>query len=346
MIEIDGSLKSGSGTIVRYCLSLASILNTDIHIKNIRAKRKKPGLQPQHLKTVQACCQLTGGSAKNATLGASEIIYSPVGRIRGGRFSWDIGTAGSTTMMALCILPLGCFADRESSYTISGGLFQDFAPNAFHMKYVLMNLLKRLSIQADIEIIKPGYVPTGGGIIKLEVKPIAGRMGPLRLAEQGKVGFIKGVAISSHLKERKVSHRMADTCNKVLAGAGYKADIETIYDETADQKGAALFIYALTDKGCIIGSDMAGKLGRTSEEIGKRVACNLLEDLDSGATVDRFTADQLILYAALAEGESEYIIPRMSDHIDSNIWLAEKLLGSKISLKGKSLKIKGIEVRP
>lgn len=345
MIEIDGSLKSGSGTIVRYCLSLASILNTEIRIKNIRAKRKRPGLQHQHLKTVQACCQLTGGSAQKAALGASEIIYSPGGKIRGGELSWDIGTAGSTTMMALCILPLGLFANRESSYTISGGLFQDFAPNAFHMKYVLMNLLKRLSIQADIEIIKPGYVPTGGGIIKIEVKPIAGNLRPLRLTEQGRISCIKGVAISSHLKERKVSQRMADTCNRILARAGYKADIETIYDETANQRGAALFIYAVTDKGCVIGSDMAGRLGRTSEEIGRRVAHNLLEDIESGATVDRFTADQLILYATLADGESEYIIPRMSDHIDSNIWLAEKLLGARISLKGKSLKIKGTWVK-
>ncbi len=342
MIDIDGSVKSGSGTIVRYCLSLASILKKELHIRNIRAMRKKPGLRPQHLKTVQACCRLTGGSVQKAKLGASEIIFSPGGKIKGGEFSWDIGTAGSTTMMSLCLLPIGCFADKESSYTISGGLFQDFAPNAFHMKHVLLNLLRRFSIQADIEIIKPGYVPTGGGIIKVDVKPVAGKLKPLRLPEQGKVIGIKGVAISSHLKERKVSRRMADTCNKVLAGAGYKADIGTIDDKSANQRGAALFIYALTDKGCIIGSDMAGKLGRTSEYIGKTVARNLLEDIKSGATVDRFVADQLILYAALADGESEYIIPRISEHIDSNLWLVEKILCAKTSLEGKNLKIKGV----
>lgn len=342
MINIDGSLKSGSGTIVRYSISLASILKKDIRIVNIRAKRKKPGLQPQHLKTVQACCQLTEGSAENLALRASEITFKPGKTIRGGKFKWDIGTAGSTTMMSLCLIPLGCFADRESSYTISGGLFQDFAPGAFHMKYVLTNLLKIFSVQADFEVIKPGYVPTGGGIIKLEVKPVMGKLKPLKLLEQGRITEIKGTAISSHLRERKVSHRMADTCNKILAKSGYKADIKTVYDTSADQRGAALFIYALTDKGCIIGSDMAGKLGRTSEEIGKRVAYNLIEDINSGATVDRYTADQLILYAALADGESEYIIPRMTEHIDSNLWLAEKILNTKTSLEGKVLKIKGV----
>lgn len=342
LIDIDGSLKSGSGAIVRYLLSLTSILKKDIHIRNIRAKRKRPGLQHQHLKTAQACCELTGGSAENLKLRSSDIKYFPGEKIRGGKFSWDIGTAGSTTMMSLCLLPLSLFADKESCYTISGGLFQDFAPNAFHMKYILMSLLRRFSVWVDIEIKKPGYVPTGGGIIEVKVKPITGKLKPLRLSEQGSITQIEGVAISSHLKERKVSQRMADACNDVLLKSGYKADIKVIEDTTANQRGAALFIYALSDKGCIIGSDMAGKLGRTSEYIGKYVAKSLLEDINSGATVDRFAADQLLLYAALADGESEYIIPRMSDHIDSNIWLVEKIPGAKVSLEGNRLKVKGV----
>ncbi|MGB3111841.1 MAG: RNA 3'-terminal phosphate cyclase, partial [Candidatus Omnitrophota bacterium] len=290
LIDIDGSLKSGSGTIVRYSLSLASILKKEIRIRNIRVKTKRSGLRHQHLKTAQACCELTGGSAENLKLKATDIKYFPGEKIRGGKFSWDIGTAGSTTMMSLCLLPLGLFADKGSCYTISGGLFQDFAPNAFHVKYVLTNLLRRFSVWADIEIIKPGYVPTGGGIVEVKVKPITGKLKPLRLSEQGKITQIKGVAISSHLKDRKVSHRMADACKDILLRSGYKADIEVIEDTTADQRGAALFIYALTDKGCIIGSDMAGKLGRTSEYIGKYVAKSLLEDINSGATVDRFAA--------------------------------------------------------
>lgn len=60
MIEIEGSEKSGNGTILRYGLMLSCILNKDLHIYNIRAKRKKAGLQPQHLKTVEAFKFLTG----------------------------------------------------------------------------------------------------------------------------------------------------------------------------------------------------------------------------------------------------------------------------------------------
>lgn len=344
MIEIDGSQKSGSGTILRYSLMLSSILNKDLHIYNIRAKRKKPGLRPQHLKTVEAFRFLTGALVEGASLNSKEIMFRPGrNRIKSGEFNWDIGTAGSTTMMGLALLPLGFLAAGPSTYRISGGLFQDFAPNAFHTKYVLLELLRRFSLSADLQVIKPGYVPSGGGTIEIKVKPVAGEITTIKLTEQGKITKIEGISLSSHLKERKVSERMAFECNNVLNKRGLNADIKIINDKTAKQKGAALAIWALTDSGCIIGSDMAGKVGRTSEEIGKNVARNLLEDLDSGATVDRFTADQIIIYASLAGGESEYIIPRITDHIESNLWLVKDILGAEISIEGHCLKIKGMK---
>ena len=344
-IDIDGSLRSGSGTIVRHSLSLSSILKRDIYIKNIRAKRGKPGLRPQHLKAVEACCRLTDGKTEGAAVGSTQILFKPGGGIKGGHYRWDIGTAGSTTMMAMCLLPLGCFAEGESRYTISGGLFQDFAPNAFHMKHVLLHILKCLSIRADLRMIKPGYVPTGNGMIEMDVKPVTGGLKAFRMPEQGRIIGIKGIALASHLRERRVSQRMADACNRALTQSGLHADIEIMQDESADQKGAALFVYAITDKGCIIGSDMAGRPGRTSEHIGNAVAVRLLEDIRSGATVDRFTADQLILYAGLAEGESEYIIPAMNDHIESGLWLIREILGARVTLKNKRLKIKGKGIR-
>jgi RNA 3'-terminal phosphate cyclase (ATP) len=52
MITIDGGAKSGSGTIVRYSVALASLLGKEIRIQNIRARRDKPGLRAQHLKDV------------------------------------------------------------------------------------------------------------------------------------------------------------------------------------------------------------------------------------------------------------------------------------------------------
>jgi len=345
LIEIDGSQKSGSGTIVRYAVSLASLLGQNLHLTNIRFKRAKPGLRPQHLKGILACNEIVGGKLEGAAVNSKEIFYYPGKQIKSGKYAWDIGTAGSTTMLIQTILPLACFAPSLSTYQVTGGLFQDFAPVAHHLQHVVIPLLAKMGVLVDLKIIRPGYVPTGGGIIEVTVKPVQNKIQPLTLTSPGKIIEIKGIALASHLQERKVSERMAESCNKILAEQKLHAKIDCIYDDTAIQRGASLTVYAVTDTGCIIGADLAGKLGRTSENIGESVAKTLLEDLATGATVDRHTADQLILYAALAAGTTQYIIPRMTEHIDTNLWLIKKILGANFSLKNNQLTIHGVGLK-
>jgi len=342
MITIDGGAKSGSGTIVRYSVALASLLATEIKIQNIRQRRDKPGLRAQHLKAIQACAELCGGVVENAVVGSKEITYIPRKRFNGGEYHWDIGTAGSTTMFAQALLPLACFAEKPSKFRLEGGLFQDFAPSAYHMKSILLPLLKKMGIQAELEIIRPGYVPKGKGIIEIEVEPIE-KLKPFNLIEQGKITSINGIALSSHLEEKKVSQRMAQECRKTLNAQGYKAEIEEIYDKSSLQEGAVLAIYADTSSGSIIGSDRAGRPGRRSESIGRYVAQNFMEDVNTGAAVDRYIADQLIIYAGLAEGISRYSIPRITEHVETNLWLIEEFLGARTKISGNLIiEIEGI----
>ena len=342
MIYIDGSEKSGSGTIVRYAIALSSLLGEEINISNIRAKRDKPGLRPQHLASVAACARMCEAHVEGARVNSREISYQPGVRIKGGYYQLETGTAGSTTLLAMTLLPLALFADEETTLRISGGLFQDFAPSAHHMQHVLFPTLGKMGIKAELQVIRPGYVPTGGGVIEVKVKPIGGSMKPLGLLKQGKIEEVTGLALSSRLREQKVSQRMAEECQKVLADKGYPARIETLWDETALQAGASLAVWAKTDSGCLLGSDQAGKRGRSSESIGRYVARNLLEDLQTGATVDRYMADQLIIYAALARGTTEYFIPRRSEHIDTNLWLVEKF-GAITRIEGNSLHVEGLD---
>ncbi|MFQ6121658.1 MAG: RNA 3'-terminal phosphate cyclase [Dehalococcoidales bacterium] len=342
MIYVNGAQKSGSGTIVRFAVSLATLLGEELQLTNIRAKREKPGLRPQHLKAIQAIQQICDGSLTGGEIGSKEIRFKPRRKFKGGYYEWDIGTAGSTTLLVMTLLPAACFSRGRVSFKVSGGLFQDFAPSAYHLQYVLFPLLKKMGITARLAIVRPGYVPRGGGIIEVEVESMTGKIKPIELPSPGKVTRIGGVALSSHLRERKVSQRMAAKCNEVLKSGGYSAEIATVYEDSALQRGAALAIQAETSSGCIIGADRAGAPGRTSEEIGKYVARSLMEDLATGATVDRYLADQLIFYAALADGVSEYKVPRLTEHVETNLWLAESMLGAKTEISHNMVKIHGI----
>jgi RNA 3'-terminal phosphate cyclase (ATP) len=344
MIEIDGAMLSGSGTMLRYAVSLASLLGDDLHMVNIRDRRKNPGLRPQHLKALLACCQMTGGRVEGAEIDSQEIFYHPgSSEIRGQNFSWDIGTAGSTTMLAFSILPLAVFSRKPHTFTITGGLFQDFAPSAYHFRQVLLPHLEAMGARADLQILQPGYVPQGQGRVQLITQPLGQKsLRSISLLEQGDVHRIRGISLASHLREQMVGQRMAQACRQVLGTEGLEASFELIEDTTAVQKGAALFVADRTNTGCLLGADMAGKIGRRAEQIGRQVAGMLLKDLRSGACVDRHLADQLILFAALAEGTTEYTIPEMTEHVETNLWLVEKMLGATTHREGKRLRIQGI----
>lgn len=341
MITIDGAQMSGSGTIVRYAVALAALLGRPVRIINARQRRRDPGLRPQHVKSVRACGELCGATFEGVEVGSRTLDFVPGPQIAGGSFEWDIGTAGSATMLALSVLPVACFAAAPVKARITGGLFQDFAPSPFHMQHVLAPILRSMGADVSLEVTRPGYVPGGGGIIEMNV--VAGREGldSLMLNAEGHVSDVHGIALSSHLAERRVSERMAATCEDQIRGAGMACAIDRVDDVSAVHAGACLAIWAKSTIGSWFGADRAGKFGRSSEQIGRFVATTFLEDVRSGATVDRHLADQLVLFCTLARGTSRYMVPRATPHLESNLWLVAQL-GARVTFDARRVEIQGV----
>ena len=342
MLEIDGSRYSGSGTIVRQAVAFAALTGTTIHIFNVRVKRPKPGLRRQHAQAVEAIRQLVDGTTDGALAGAGEFVFRPGTPTRSRNFLWDIGSAGSTTAVALAVLPVLAFGSIPVAIELRGGLFQDFAPSFYHLEHVLLPLLHRMGVEASARMERPGYVPSGQGIWHLAATPTRSTLQPLLLETPGAIEKIWGIALSSRLKAQSVSNRMAEAAKLTLGAAGYHADIQALYDDSALQPGAGLAVFADLSSGARIGSDRAGAPGRRSETIGKYVARRLIEDLKTGATLDRYASDQIIPLAALAAGESRFRIPRVSEHIESSAWLSREFLGADVRADEHNLVVKGV----
>jgi RNA 3'-terminal phosphate cyclase (ATP) len=133
-------------------------------------------------------------------------------------------------MLALSVLPLACFADSPIRARIEGGVFQDFAP-APHRE-VLAPLLRRMGVEIDIAIVRPGYVPGGAGILQIAVTPAERGLIGLNLVDPGQVRQVHGIALASHLAERRVSERMAATCEAALGAANLVCDSERRHDKS------------------------------------------------------------------------------------------------------------------
>ena len=76
MIHIDGSQGEGGGQVLRTALALSLVTGQPFTLDNIRVKRRKPGLQRQHLACVAAAGNTGGreGERKRLTDGRSHAV--------------------------------------------------------------------------------------------------------------------------------------------------------------------------------------------------------------------------------------------------------------------------------
>lgn len=120
MLEIDGSYGEGGGQLLRLAVALAAITGTRVCITSIRARRDKPGLAPQHLTGVQAVGQLCGAKIEGLTPRSQQISFEPA-MLRGGDYRFDVGTAGSITLVLQALLPVMLAAQMPCKVHITGG---------------------------------------------------------------------------------------------------------------------------------------------------------------------------------------------------------------------------------
>ena len=75
MLELDGSFGEGGGQILRSSLALSLLTGRAFHLRNVRAGRPKPGLQPQHLMSVRAAATIGQAQTRGATLHSSDLVF-------------------------------------------------------------------------------------------------------------------------------------------------------------------------------------------------------------------------------------------------------------------------------
>jgi len=208
MIEVDGSQKSGSGTILRLSIAFASILGLPLRIYNIRQNRPQPGLRPQHLEAVFTAAKLCEAQVEGARLNSRELVFKPK-EIKGGKIEAEIGTAGSLPMLIMTVLPICVFAKTSVQLHVSkGGTDVSNSPTINYMRNVFLPVLKHMGVNAAITVHKYGYYPKGMGEITLMVEP-AKRLKPLILKDFGNLKAIKGISVCTFLAERRVADRQA-----------------------------------------------------------------------------------------------------------------------------------------
>ena len=326
MIEIDGGQKSGSGTILRLSVAFAAIMGEPLHICNIRQNRPQPGLKPQHLEAVLTAARLCNAELQGATINSRELWFKPE-KVKSGKIEAEIGTAGSIPMLLLTVLPICAVAESAVQlHVLRGGTDVSYSPTINYLRFVLLPTLGRMGLNSSLTVQKYGYYPKGMGEATLTVQPCK-TLNPLRSETFGNIRLLKGISVCTFLANRRVAERQADAASNYLKERGYTTSIQIVNDQSNPlQKGSSITLWAETDNGIILGADATGELRKTSETVGVEAAEKLYGEISAQPTIDAHLADMLIPYTALARGSSVYLVRTISEHLETNIWLAEKML--------------------
>lgn len=320
MLEIDGSHGEGGGQLVRMGLALAAITGRSVRIRGIRARRSPPGLAPQHLAAIRAVATLAQGTLEGDRTGSMDITFRP-GALRGGEFQFAVGTAGSVALVLQALLPVAVSAPRPSTFRITGGTDVPASPPFDYLRRVLFPLLETLGVAAQVECLRRGYYPRGGGEVAVEVRP--GRLQPLVCETPGKLRALRGYAHVTGLP-RHVLERMGRAAQAQLEQP--LALEETLLEgEQALGPGGALVLVAETTH-TRLGASAIARRGVPAERLGITAAQALLEELACGATLDLHTSDQVLVYLALAGARSSFYARTLTSHAATTLWLLEQFL--------------------
>ncbi|MEJ2451938.1 MAG: RNA 3'-terminal phosphate cyclase [Gammaproteobacteria bacterium] len=322
-VTIDGAMGEGGGQILRTSLALATCLGRPLHIHNIRAARKHPGLQPQHLAAVQAAAQICGAQVGGAEQGSQTLTFTPA-QVRAGDYHFAVGTAGSTTLVLQTILPALMLAEASSRIVLEGGTHNPLAPPFEFLHDAFLPVINRMGVTVRATLERFGFAPRGGGRMTVEIIP-SKYLQAFNLVERGAVQLQRTQVLLAHLPAHIAQRELAVIQRELDYDA---AQMQVNYIDEAYGPGNVVNVLVqsehITESFCAF-----GRPGKPAEQVAQEVVNEVRQYLQSAATTGVHLADQLLLPMAMA-GSGSFTTLALSNHTQTNAAVIEIFLRRKI----------------
>jgi RNA 3'-terminal phosphate cyclase (ATP) len=327
MIDLDGSFGEGGGQILRTSLALSLVTGQPFHLRNVRAGRRKPGLQPQHLMSVRAATTVGQAQVRGASLGSSDLVFEP-GDVVPGKYTFSIGTAGATGLVLHTVyLPLALRTSAPSELTLTGGTHVLASPCFHFLDTTWRAYMALLGLRVKLHLRRPGFYPRGGGVVEAHIQPCPG-LKSLNCEDCGAVTTATGISAVAGLPVA-IADRQARRAARRLQEHGLKVDIQQ--ETWSDGPGTALIIVlnTLPAPGLFFG---LGARGKPAERVADEAVDQVIAYLRVTPTaVDPHSADQLVLPLALAKGSSAFRVSEVTSHLLTNVAVVRQFVEREIA---------------
>lgn len=331
MIELDGSTGEGGGQILRSALALSMCTGQPVRIDRIRARRPKPGLMRQHLTCVQAAAAVCGAQVEGDALGSTRLAFAP-GPVRPGDYAFQVGTAGSCTLVLQTVLPALMIAPASSRLTLGGGTHNPMAPPSHFLERCFAPLLRRLGVGLSLTLRRHGFYPAGGGELWADVVPLSpgSAMMPFDLEDRGRLvdGYAECLAPAL---PRSVAQRELATLGQALGWTG-EGRLRTPTVRQNEGPGNALMATLVFEHVSEVFTAF-GEKGQTAEQVATKLADEVRRFQSASGVLGPHLADQWMLPLALAvAGQSDpaasarFTCTEWTPHAQSNAGVIQAFL--------------------
>lgn len=318
MIEIDGAQGEGGGQMLRTALSLAACRGVPVSIRNIRQGRKKPGLMRQHLACVKAIAEVCEAEVKDAAIGSKAITFIP-GPVKAGDYRFDVGSAGSSTLVFQTVLPALLMAGKPSRLTLAGGTHNPLAPSFDFIRHAFLPVLRQIGCGFDARLERYGFYPVGAGQWTITVEPPAS-FRKLTLETRGPLLGAEAHCISAGIP----NHVIAREKQQLLRRLQWADDAVSISQVESLGPGNSVIIKAHYPEITEV-LESHGAVGISAERVANRAVDELHRYQSLGAPVGHYLADQLLLPLSIGAGGS-FVTGPLSEHCKTNIGVIRQML--------------------
>ena len=330
LLELDGSFGEGGGQILRTSLALALITGRGFHLRNVRAGRSKPGLQPQHLAGVRAAATLGQAQTRGASIGSTDLEFVP-GQVKSGKYRFEIGTAGATGLLLHAVyLPLALRGETPSELTLVGGTHVTTSPCFHFLDVTWRNYLRLCGLHLSLRMQRPGFYPRGGGSVLVNIQSCSELTG-LQLPQRGPI-CATGFSAVAGLPDN-IARRQARRAVYRLGHAGLDAEFE---EQSWEGGPGTVLAVELSTAPVPTLFFALGARGKPAEKVADELVDQVVSYLHAApALVDAHSADQIVLPLSLASGSSEYTVAEVTTHLTTNIAVIKQFLERDVVCEGE-----------
>lgn len=288
---------------LRYRLLCATLASKPIVISDIRSLSDSPGLTDYEASFLRLLDKVSSGSSISINETGTKLRYKPGSVIGGYDLTHECPTTRGIGYLLEPLLILCLFAKKPTEITFTGVTDANTDLSIDVIRSVTVNLLRHFGVEQKVEVKsqRRGTQPNGGGQVSVAI-PVVKTLKPIDLLDPGKVKRVRGVSYVCRCSPQ-FANRMVSAARGVFNK--FIPDVYIYTDQCKGKMGGlssgfGCSLTAESTNGTLLCSQVVPKGAALPEDVGKKAAKMLCEEIKQGGCVDSFHQPFMVVLMVLS----------------------------------------------